>query len=341
MKVARILNEILRTRLRRILFLLVALAFLATIVPAGPRPAPNVRPARAVMTVVAVPLDGQAPLRRRVGDLLFLRGWALSSPEPRFGGVSAMHVEGGRVTALSDAGVVMEFALPSRAGSQPVLIRPLSIAAGRNKKSRDTESLVVQGSEAWVGFEYFHAIRRFGRAGWALESIARPQAMRGWLRNSGAEAMLRLPDGRFLVFSEGRDNRDSFSPVLLFEGDPAMPGTRAVELRYRRPAGFRVTDADLLPDGRLLLVNRRFRLLEGFSASLVLADLPALRAGAIIAGREIAVLADPLTHDNMEALSVAREGGRTIVRIASDDNFMPIQRTLLLEFALVESKNGS
>ena len=148
--------------------------------------------------------------------------------------------------------------------------------------------------------------------------------------------MVRLTDGRFLIFSEGRDNDDPYSPVLLFAGDPAVAGTPVTVLRYRRPVGYRVTDADLLADGRLILLQRRATLLEGFSARIAVADLPALRPGATIAGREIAALGAPLTVDNMEALSVAREGGRTIVRIASDDNFMPIQRTLLLEFALVE-----
>ena len=38
-----------------------------------------------------------------------------------------------------------------------------------------------------------------------------------------------------------------------------------------------------------------------------------------------------------EALkSVTREGGRTMVRVASDDNFMPVLRTVLLEFAFAE-----
>ena len=44
-----------------------------------------------------------------------------------------------------------------------------------------------------------------------------------------------------------------------------------------------------------------------------------------------------LPVDNMEALSVTREGDRTIVWIASDDNFNPLlQRTLLMKFALAE-----
>jgi hypothetical protein len=92
----------------------------------------------------------------------------------------------------------------------------------------------------------------------------------------------------------------------------------------------------LLPDGRLLLVNRRVGWLGRIAASLTVADLAGLRGGAIIEGREIAVLAWPLAVDNMEAVSVTVEGGRTIVRLASDDNFMALQRTLLLEFALDE-----
>jgi hypothetical protein len=41
--------------------------------------------------------------------------------------------------------------------------------------------------------------------------------------------------------------------------------------------------------------------------------------------------------DNMEGLSVHRgAGGETILTMISDDNFSIIQRTLLLQFALLE-----
>jgi hypothetical protein len=36
----------------------------------------------------------------------------------------------------------------------------------------------------------------------------------------------------------------------------------------------------------------------------------------------------------MEALSVEQQGGRIIVWIASDDNFNPLQQSLLFKFAL-------
>jgi hypothetical protein len=159
--------------------------------------------------------------------------------------------------------------------------------------------------------------------------------MRKWRSNRGSEAMLRLPDGRFLVFCEGGGGE---SPVLLFEGDPAVPGTKAELLRYRPPQGYRITDAALLPGGRLLFLNRRVALLEGiFSARLTVTKLPRLEPGTVIEGEEVATLRKPLTVDNMEALSVTREGGRTIVWIASDDNFNPLlQRTLLLKFELAD-----
>jgi hypothetical protein len=160
--------------------------------------------------------------------------------------------------------------------------------------------------------------------------------MRRWPANSGPEAMARLADGRFLVFGEGLNDLRATSDAVLFDGDPAEARTPAFSLRYRRVPGYRVTDAALLPDGRLILLNRRFAWLEGWSAVVTIADPRGLRAGETLAGREVAALRPPSSVDNMEALSVTVENGRTIVWIASDDNFFPLQRTLLLKFELVE-----
>jgi hypothetical protein len=330
MKIGRILNRLSRQRSGRILFLLAAFLLLVTIVPPGP-PRPPSGPVRTTLVATRIGLGEELP-RRRVGQLFFLRGWELDSDEPRFGAISAMHVEDGQVIALSDAGTLFRFPLPRAAGVQPLHIIPLRYLPGASKRGRDTESLVVRGDEFWIGYEWLNAIKRFG-PDLRERSSARPAAMRRWRANSGAEAMVRLPDGRFLVFAEGRDNDDPFSPLLLFDGDPARPGTHASALRYRRPSGFRVTDAALLPDGRLMILHRRFSLREGFAANLAVAELGRLRPGTTLAGREVAALGPGLVGENLEALRVTSEGGRIIVRLASDDNFMPILRTVLLEFA--------
>ena len=333
MKITRFLNKFAGSRPGLCIFLAAALVLLATMISPAPPP-PPAGPADARLDVVPVPLDEQDPGRRRVGGLTFLRGWALSSDEPRFGGISAMQVELGQVTALSDTGVLFRFPLPRSAGAVPLRVEALPQAGDGPKSGHDTEAMWLAGARAWIAFERGNAVVRFRRDGWREEAAARPAPMQRWRGNSGPEALVRLADGRFLVLAEGRDNDAPFSPAILFDGDPAESATPVLVLSYRRQPGFRVTDAALLPDGRLLILNRRFDWLAGAAVRLVVADVPGPGAGATIEGRVIAELRAPLIVDNMEALSVVSEGGRTIVRLASDNNYMRVQRTLLLEFAL-------
>jgi hypothetical protein len=330
-------EQIWRSRPKRVAFLLVAFAALATVIAPPPDPPPPGR-ASAWLDIVAVPLDAGDPARRRVGALDYLGGWALTSDNPRFGGISAMRVAGGEVTALSDAGTLFRFAIPGRAGRERVLLAPLASGPGpaRYKSNRDTESLLIEGPWLWAGFEKHNMIWRYRRADLAAASAARPPAMRRWRANAGPEALARLADGRFIVFGEGPGDARRTSEAVLFDGDPADPATHSSPVRYVRVPGYRITDAALLPDGRLVLLNRRYAPFEGMSAVVTVADVGGLRPGGTIEGREIAALRPPLTVDNMEALSVTVENGRTILWIASDDNFFPLQQTLLLKFALVE-----
>lgn len=334
MKVGSFLNKLLFRPRPRALLLLLGFFLLTTFI--APGPAPRLADASsAPLVATPVAIDRAQPRRRRVGALVFRRGWSLTSPDRRFGGLSAMHVEGGQVTAVSDDGYIMRFALPG-AGPARVAILPLRDGPGDrdSKLDRDTEAMLIRGGQAWLAYERHNMVWRHDSTSWRARASARPAVMRRWGRNSGAEALARLDDGRFLVFAEGMGG--DFSPAALFDGDPADPATRAAGLRVRRQPGFRVTDAATLPDGRLLILTRRFAWQSGFSAVLSIAEPDGLGPDATIEPREIARLESPLTVDNLEALSVAVEDGRTIVRIASDDNFIRWQRTLLLEFELIE-----
>jgi len=314
----------------RILFLLAAFALLATFAP----PAMQHReppPAVTLVTFQPVPLSEDSPALKRLGRLTYLGGWALTSNDARLGGLSALHVEGGEALALSDAGWRIRFPLPPRAGPARARIAMVEDGPGPkgDKVNRDIESLVVESGRAWLGFEQSNSVWRYDGRSFAVQASARPRAMARWSDNAGPEAMVRLADGRFLVFAEGNGGD---SEVLLFAGDPALPGTESRRLRYRPPEGFRITDAARLPDGRLLLLNRNVGLFEGFTARLAVAAPPG--DGALIRGEALAAFEGETTRDNFEALSVASEGGRTILWIASDDNYNPIQRTLLMKFAL-------
>lgn len=323
-------------RVKRAAVLLAALFFLATNVRPGDLPVQS-GASSAALTILPVALDPDDPRRRRVGALDFLGGWTLASDDRRFGGISAMHVADGQVTAISDAGILLRFAIPGAGARARVRLDPLPDGPGpaTRKSNRDTEAMLVRGNAIWAAFEKHNMVWRYDRRSLRAAAAAQPPVLRRWHSNAGAEAMVRLGDGRFLMFAEGRNDGPDQSDAALFEGDPAIPGTRARALRYRRPAGFRVTDAALLPDGRLLVLHRRFAWFAGLSAVLAIVE-PGDLANRVVAGRDIAALRSPLTIDNMEALSVTVEDGRTIIWIASDDNFNPLQRTLLLKFALRE-----
>jgi hypothetical protein len=77
-------------------------------------------------------------------------------------------------------------------------------------------------------------------------------------------------------------------------------------------------------------------MIDGFSAAVAIVDPDTIASDALVEGEFVAELQPPLNIDNMEGISVTREKGRTILWMISDDNRMPIERTLLLKFELVE-----
>lgn len=287
----------------------------------------------------AVPLDPDHPDRDRVGALRWLGGWVLTSRDPGFGGISAMTMRDGRFLAIGDTGGVFRFGLrDGKVIGTHIGVLPAGPGAGAGKLDRDAESLAADPATGaiWIGFEQHNAIWRYDASVDHAEAHDEPPSMKAWPANGGPEAMVRLNDGRFIVLGEEAPGPQGSTEGLLFGSDPAVGGSDPVRFGYRAPATYVATDMAALPDGRLLVINRHYTPIDGVSAILTMIDPKEIRPGAVLIGRELARLVPPLTVDNMEALAVTREAGQTIVWIASDDNFNPLQRTLLLKFALEE-----
>jgi hypothetical protein len=322
----------------RRLFLSVLLLLLVVGDYAGPahRPILN-RAAEISATPVALhPSDSSID---RVGRLRFAGGWHLTSPDLAFGGLSALSVRGDRFTAISDAGGIVDFRLDQNGAIADARFGDLAQGpgVGLERRDRDSEALVVDpvNGRRWVAYERWNAIWRYGPDG-RVEAHARTPAMRDWPDNGGPEAMARLASGAFLVFSEAGDGPGGSRAAVMFAGDPTLPGTVAIRFGYRPLPGYRVTDAAVLPDDRLVLLHRRVSIPAGISTRLSILDPRAIRPGAIVDSREIAALRRPMTADNFEGVAVTRERDRTILWIVSDDNYSPLQRTLLLKFVLDE-----
>lgn len=302
-----------------------------------PGPPARVRPLRLVIASTPVPLDSSDPARSRLGALTYLGGWQLTSDSRAFGGLSALDVDGNHVTAVSDIGAIVRFRLGrfGSAGGADLLPIPRGCGPVAAKTDNDTESLAHDPGRTswWIGMEYRNIICRTDSA-FARGRFAKPAAMADWPKKRGPESLLMLNDGRIMAIAEGSDALGPLRPVLIFAGDPALPGTATTRLDYRPPPGFDPTDAIQLPDGRLVILNRRFALPSLFTANIVVIDRPDLRAGSVLGGRVVATFAPPVIADNFEGLSATREQGRTILWVVSDDNYMRWQRTLLLKLAL-------
>lgn len=307
------------------------------LVLAGSVARPQDDPAGPILSK-AIPLNQDAPGPMRVGQLLFLKGWVLRSPNTSFGGLSSMVAnDRGEFLAIGDKGAAFRFRIGPDGVVGRSTIRELPGNDPGRKWLNDSESVAIDPASGaiWVGYENRNRIRRFNPALTRIEGDVRRLPMRLWPANSGPEVMARLADGRFVMLSEDAETPDGARDAMLFSGDPTAPDATFARFRYRSPVvGYKPTDARQLPDGRLLVLHRRLGLTDGLSAMLAIVDTAAIRPGATVSGHEIARLGRPMAIDNMEALAVTREAGRTIVWIASDDNFLVLQRTLLLKFAL-------
>ncbi len=208
---------------------------------------------------------------------------------------------------------------------------------------RDAEALtLVKGSVAkgrlLISFERNHRVGFFdiGKRGISAPKryLSLPAVAKRLSRNSGLEGLAVLQGGRF------KGSVVAFSEHLI-DGTGALTGWIWVDGKAKRfkldnGGAFSVTAAAPLPDGGLLVLERRFRWNEGVKARLRLIRAHELRPGAKIKGELL--LDAGLKHqiDNMEGLAAHKGAdGEIIVTMISDDNFNRVlQRTILLQFAL-------
>src|SRR5262249_38326209 len=135
--------------------------------------------------------------------------------------------------------------------------------------------------------------------------------------------------GAVVAIAERSDGHSETTRGYLVGGP--VPGSFLV----RRNGDFDVADLAFLPNGDLLLLERRVALLSGFAMRIRRIAGSSLRAGAILDGETLIEASLGSEIDNMEALAVSRnERDETILTVMSDDNFSFLERSIVLRFAL-------
>jgi hypothetical protein len=287
--------------------------------------------------------------RVRFGALEYRSGLVLTSAFPHFGGLSGLRLDpkGERFISFSDHGrwFTGRILYEGRAmtGLADVESAPLLGPDGRPITARgwyDSESIALDGSLVYIGLERANKVLRFdfskGFTRARGEVVPMPPAVSRLPNNKGLEALVFVPKdlplaGTLIAISErGLDASGNLMAFLV--GGPT-PGQFSV----RRTEDFDVSDAVLLPDGDLLILERKFSWAAGVGIRIRRIPLDSVAPGAVIDGPSIfgADLANEV--DNMEGIDAhLTTGGETVLTMISDDNFSMIQRTLLLQFTLVE-----
>jgi hypothetical protein len=307
-------------------------------------------PVSIEVTARAIPsFDRHDRDRVRFGALEYRSGLVLTSAFPRFGGLSGLRLDakGERFISFSDHGHWFTGRIMYEGRAMVALAdvesAPMLGPDGKPITSRgwfDSESIAIDGSFVYIGLERVNKVLRFdfnkGFTRARGEVVPLPAAASKLPNNKGLEALVFVPKGRPLagtliaISERGLDANGNLIAFLV--GGPS-PGQFSV----RRTEEFDVSDAVLLATGDLLVLERKFSWVSGVGIRIRRIPLNSVAPGAVIDGPSIfeADLADEV--DNMEGIDAhVTPEGETVLTMVSDDNFSPIQRTLLLQFALVE-----
>jgi hypothetical protein len=338
----------LKTVISRISAFLAILAL--ALIPAAAQP-PRIDPGVQKIDIRATAIeafDPRSPKQTRFGALDFRGGLVLESPAKEFGGISAIRVaaDGQNFISLTDKGNWLRGRIVYR-GTVPIAIRDAEMASilgpdRRPLRARgwyDTESLAEDGGTLYVGIERVHRIVRFDYGRDGLQALGIPIPVPVGFRklpSNGSLECLAVPPqgaplaGTLIAISEaGLDARGNLQSFLI-------GGSNDGTFSLKRTDDFDVSDCAITPGGKLLILERRFSWTSGIAMRIRSVPLASIKPGATIDGPELITADMGSQIDNMEGLSVHRASdGALVLTLISDDNFAPIQRTVLLQFTLV------
>lgn len=259
-----------------------------------------------------------------------------SGSEASFGGFSGLEIsdDGRSFHALSDRAWLYWGSIERDSEGR---IRALDVAGRAHLKDSkgtplkpgylgDSEGLAIgRDGRIWVTFEGLDRLALYEHPDDPAIRQPVPPEQPGMRLNAGLEALAIRDDGALFSLPErsGRDNRPF--PILKF-ADGAWSQTG----RLRRDPRWLVVGADFGPDGYFYLLERDFHGVLGFSSRVrrmhLTPDGPQ--------DEEILLETKPLQYDNLEGIAVWQDAEGIRVTMISDDNFLILQRTELVEYRL-------
>ena len=284
------------------------------------------------------------------GALEFIGGLELSSDDALLGAISAIRFRPDQrhFVSVLDTGHWLTGAIErddkgrlkgiTEARIMPMIDRYGGTDAG--KGAMDAEGLALRGDHVLVSYEQYHRVDAYPDPGFETSSpddtipILIPR--RQLRANRSLEALMIAPQssplaGAAVIVAEDSLNDEGNMLAAILDGP--LQGRFTV----RHYDGFDVSDGVFLPDGDLLLLERRFGLAHGLGMRIRRIAGADIKPEALVDGTVIFEASTREQIDNMEGIDVFRAADGTLhLILVSDDNHSILQRSLMLEFRLRE-----
>ncbi len=254
--------------------------------------------------------------------------------ESWFGGFSALHIsdDGSEMIALSDRAMLVKARIHRDQGIMsgiellehwPVLSSTGGLLKGR---AGDSEGIAfTQNGSFFISFEGVHRVAHYPSSQEKAHVLPRPNFFGDLEGNGSFEGLAIDKLGR--VYAVTETSRSAQGEILVFRWDG-----HTWETPFGLPprGRFKPVAADFGPDGRLYVLERSISPI-GFRSRLrrwqLKDDVPM--------AEEILFETDNGAHDNLEGLSVWEDSdGLLRATMISDDNFLALQSTELVEYLL-------
>ena len=248
------------------------------------------------------------------------------------GGWSALQVspDGLRLVMMTDKGGFLRLTVERDAEGRITGLRPGKLQRILDTDGKplrdgqtDTEGLAMApDGRAWISTEGTARVLAYDEMGGTARRMPRPKAFALFPGNTGFEAIARAPDGQLYLIPEAPLRPKDPFPVYLWSGKDWRQG-----LTLPHDAGWLAADAAFDPQGRLYLLERMFAGPAGFASRIRRFDLS---TGAV---RQV-MRSGLGQHDNLEGLAIWRDAAGLRATLVSDDNFLGIFRSEIVEYRL-------
>lgn len=256
-------------------------------------------------------------------------------PGAWFGGFSGIEVnaDGSTATLIIDKGTLVRVSL-IRANGKITGIQlldrlPLKHGNGNELRglSTDAEGLAISNSGvAYISFEQRHRVARLDLSTGRTYPLPKANTFAKFKSNAGLEALAIHPNGTIYTLPEQSSTHREAFDLHAYKSN----GWRVTHKIPRR-GPFQPVGADFDMGGLLYLLERAVTPL-GFRSRIRRFNLI-----ADYLSEETLLTTAPSRFDNLEALSVWQDAtGATRLTMISDDNFLRIQRTHIVEYVLTE-----